>query len=97
MIEWFLKLLGFKKVAAPIHCEPLPEFTPPPAPLNDVFLEAIQETYDETYKLELELLNDSKLRDYIKKAVKKMNKDLHADSYSFVHIHPHDVGISSHI
>ncbi len=95
MIEWLLKLLGFKKVPAPIHCESLPEFSP--VPLNDVFLEAIQESYDEEYKLEIELLNDAKLREYIKNAVKAMTRGLTKESYDFILIHPSDAKIDARI
>jgi hypothetical protein len=98
-VSWYDWLVFWKK-PAPIHelpaAEPVKE-THVPLPLTDVFLEAIQETYNEQYKAEQELLNDSKLRDYIKKAIKKINKDLTGDSYSFIHVHPHDVGISGAI
>lgn len=87
-----------KKEAAPIH-EPLAlaESTYEHVPLSDVFMEAIQETYDEQYKLELELLNDKRLREYIKNAVKAMSMGLNKDTYDFVLIHASDVNIDSRI
>lgn len=91
--DWFF--FWRKKLPPPIHELPAPQ---PAAvdttPLNDVFLEAIQESYDEQYKAELELLNDSKLREYVKNAVKEVNKDITGESYSFIHLYPHEVGIS---
>jgi hypothetical protein len=95
--NWLRILFGIrpKELPAPIHGESLPEL--PPAPLNDVFLEAIQESYDETYRLELELLNDAKLREYIKNTVKAMSRGLTKDSYDFILIHPSDAKINDKI
>lgn len=65
--------------------------------LDDIFLEAIQESHEEVYKLEYELLNDNKLRTYIKNAVKEMNVGVNKDSYEFILIHPHDCGVNSKV
>lgn len=93
-MNWFLRLLGFKKVEVPA---PIHELPAAPVPLNDVFLEAIQESYDAQYKLELELMNDAKLREYIKNTVKAMVNDLEYDRYDFIMLYPHDAKISPHI
>lgn len=89
-MNWFLRLLGFKKVEAPA---PIHELPAAPVPLNDVFLEAIQETYDEQYKAELELMNDSKLREYVKNTVKAMSRGLTKDSHNFILLHASDAKI----
>jgi len=101
-VNWFYKLLGFKEkqLPPPGHEEPiyeLPGAYTTPVPLDDVFLEAIQESYDEEYKLELQLLNDAKLRQYVKNSVKAMTSGLTKDSYDFILIHPSDAKIDAKI
>lgn len=97
-MNWFKWLFFWQKKEepAPIHSPPaLPPAVIDTTPLSHVFLEAIQESYDEQYKAELELLNDTKLREYIKNAIKEINKDITGESYSFIHLYPHEVGVST--
>ncbi len=98
-MNWLLRLfgLGRKELPAPIHGTSVPQLPPASVPLQDVFMEAIQESYDEQYKLELELLNDAKLREYVKNMVKAMNKGLTKDSYDFILLHPSDAKINERI
>ena len=98
MIDWFLRLLGFRKVIPALPAVSVESELEPilaPVPLNDVFLEAIQETYDEQYKAELELLNDKKLREYVKNMVKAMSRGINKDSYDFILLSYSDAKIDS--
>jgi len=101
-MNWLLRLFGLGPKAlppAPIH-EPGPAayIEPPTAPLlSDIFREAIQETHDEINQLERELLDDVKLRQYIKNTVRAMTLGLNKDSYDFILIHPSDAKISDKI
>jgi hypothetical protein len=104
-MNWLLKLFGLGKkelAPAPIHQESNPEIVGEywvPDPLvpkfnmQDVFLDAIQEAHEETYRAELELLDDEKLRKYIKNVIKTISVGVNKDAYEFVLIHPHDVKI----
>lgn len=100
-MNWFLKLFGLgpKELPAPIH-EPEPDVVgadwepQPPKPafsIQDIFYEAIQEAHEEAYKAERELLNDVKLRKYIKEFIKTIGLGLNKDNYDFILIHPHDI------
>lgn len=99
-MNWLFRLFGIGKkelapAPAPIHDDsPLVQAAPT---LDDIFLEAIQESHEEIYKLEYELLNDVKLRDHIKSAVKAMHVGANKDSYDFILIHPHECGIDSKV
>jgi len=96
-MSWFSWLLFWQK-------KELPPAIPLDSPiiqeiprLDDIFLEAIQESHEEVYKLERELLNDEKLRSYIKKVVKTMSTSVNKDSYDFILVHPHDCGVDSRV
>jgi len=97
-MNWLLRLFGLGKKElppAPIHDDsPLVQAA---TTLDDIFLEAIQESHEEIYKLEYELLNDAKLRSYIKAAVKIMHAGVNKDSYDFILIHPHECGLDSKV
>jgi len=101
-MNWLLRLFGLgpkELPRAPIH-EPAPAayIEPPTVPLlSDIFREAIQETHDEINQLERELLDDVKLRQYIKNTVRAMTLGLNKDSYDFILIHPSDAKISDKI
>lgn len=65
--------------------------------LNDIFVETIKEVERETYKQEFELLQDDKLAEYLRAAVKYMAANLNKDTYSFILIHPRDLKIPANI
>lgn len=101
-MNWLLRLLGLgpKELPAPIHEPSEPEVVAndweprPPTPffsLQDVFFEAIQEAHEEAYKAERELLDDVKLRKYIKGVIKAISLGMNKDAYEFILIHPHDI------
>lgn len=104
--NWLRILFGMevrpKELPAPIHEPTEPEVVgndweilpPPPTPafsIQEVFFEAIQEAHEEAYKAERELLDDAKLRKYIKGVIKTISTGMNKDSYEFVLIHPHDI------
>lgn len=76
--------------------ESLNPYEPPQlGSMRNVFLEAIQETQEEQVKLESELLNDNKLREYVKNVIKATAKKLLEDKHNFILIHPHEVKLSN--
>lgn len=104
-MNWLLKLFGLGKkelAPAPIHHEIesstvgatwFPDPLVPKFSMQDVFLDAIQEVHEETYRAELELLDDEKLRNYIKNVIKAISVGVNKDAYEFVLIRPHDVRV----
>lgn len=101
-MSWFSWLIFWKKKSEP---EPVPDqrllMPPVPTPaieLRDVFLEAIQEVHEEVYAKERELLNDTKLRSYIKNFISAVSTDLaKGDHYDFILVHSYQVKIDKDI
>lgn len=95
-LSWFgyqdKKLLAAKTEQAVVE-DWEPKVPTPTFDLREVFLEAIQEVHEETYKAERELLNDTKLRSYIKNVIKAVGSGLSSDRYDFVLIHAHDAQV----
>jgi hypothetical protein len=96
-MNWFLKLFGLgpKELPAPIHDEPEPTVCPPvtsedefkfavSSSLNEVFIEAVNEVHAARYEKEKELLNNQKLREYIKKFLKYGVSEAPTHQFSFL-------------
>jgi hypothetical protein len=99
-MNWLYRLLGLGPkelpAAPPIHEAPAIEVAETYPGIQDIFLDTIQEVHDETYKLERELLDDAKLRGYIKNTIRAIMPHM-TDRYEFVLIHPSDVNINEKI
>jgi DNA-directed RNA polymerase subunit L len=108
-MNWLLRLLGLgpkELPPAPIQEEPL-VVTPPVTSeeefkfavgnvLNEVFLEAVNEVHAARYEKEKELLNDQKLRAYIKKFLKYGVSEAPSHQHSFL-VSSSDLGMEKSI